>query len=157
MRSARSEPAAWTILWGCTQKVEAIVLLQTAGGECVDDIAMLRADKGLMRLVGPLPSPDVLLTFLYAFHDEGLLERAQISSAGLIDFFGRVGALEKKMGAPEWNILRTHPQSAERAKAAAEHNGYPATPAMDADDWQALRAMCGAARLPKPATGGDKL
>ena len=87
----------------------------------------------------------------------GLLERAQISSAGLIDFFGRVGALEKKMGAPEWNILRTHPQSAERAKAAAEHNGYPATPAMDADDWQALRAMCGAARLPKPATGGDKL
>ena len=47
------------------QKVEALVLLMAAGGECVDDIEVLRADKGLMRLVGglhpqtspPAPSP----------------------------------------------------------------------------------------------------
>lgn len=59
------------------QKVEALVLLLAAGGSCVDDIAVLRADKGLMRLTGPLPSSDVLLTFLHAFHDEGLIEQAQ--------------------------------------------------------------------------------
>ena len=59
------------------QKAEALVLLMAAGGESVDDIGVLRADKGLQRLCGPLPSADVLLTFLYAFHDERLIEQAQ--------------------------------------------------------------------------------
>jgi hypothetical protein len=59
------------------QKVEALVLLMAAGGECIDDIQVLRADKGLQRLVGELPSADVLLRFLYEFHDERLIEEAQ--------------------------------------------------------------------------------
>src|SRR6202789_215364 len=59
------------------QKVEALVLLMAAGGDCVDDIEVLRADKGLMRLVGGLPSADVLLRFLYEFHDHGLIDQAQ--------------------------------------------------------------------------------
>ena len=59
------------------QKVEALVLLMAAGGECVGDVEVLRADKGLMRLVGGLPSEDVLLRFLYEFHDERLIEQAQ--------------------------------------------------------------------------------
>ena len=59
------------------QKVEALVLLMAAGGECVDDIEVLRADKGLMRLVGGLSSADVLLRFLYELHDERLIAQAQ--------------------------------------------------------------------------------
>ena len=59
------------------QKAEALVLLIASGGECVDDVEVLRTDKGLMRLVEPLPSSDVLLTFLHAFHDEGLIDEAQ--------------------------------------------------------------------------------
>src|SRR5271166_2274930 len=59
------------------QKAEALVLLMAAGGESVDDIGVLRADKGLQRLCGPLPSADVLLTFLYAFHDESVIDQAQ--------------------------------------------------------------------------------
>jgi hypothetical protein len=59
------------------EKVEALVLLMAAGGECVGDIEVLRADKGLMRIVGGLPSEDVLLRFLYEFHDERLIEQAQ--------------------------------------------------------------------------------
>jgi len=59
------------------EKVEALVLLMAAGGDCVDDIQVLRADKGLMRLVGELPSADALLRFLYEFHDERLIEQAQ--------------------------------------------------------------------------------
>ncbi len=59
------------------QKVEALVLLMAAGGECVGDVEVLRADKGLMRLVGGLPSEDVLLRLLYEFHDERLIEQAQ--------------------------------------------------------------------------------
>jgi hypothetical protein len=59
------------------QKAEALVMLMAAGGESVDDIEVLRADKGLQRLCGPLPSADVLLTFLHAFHDERLVDQAR--------------------------------------------------------------------------------
>jgi hypothetical protein len=59
------------------EKVEALVVLMAAGGDSVDDIEVLRADKGLQRLVGRLPSADVLLTFLHAFHDERLIDHAR--------------------------------------------------------------------------------
>lgn len=55
------------------------MLLFAAGGECIEDIRVLRADKGLMRLTGELPSEDVLWSFLNAFHDERLLEEARRS------------------------------------------------------------------------------
>lgn len=64
------------------KKVEALVLLMAAGGECVDDIQMLKADAGLCRLVGDFPSADALLTFLYAFHDEALIEKARAQLTG---------------------------------------------------------------------------
>jgi hypothetical protein len=50
------------------EKVEAVVLLLAAGGDCVDDIALLNADEGLCRLLGrELPSPDTILNFLCVF------------------------------------------------------------------------------------------
>ena len=52
-------------------KLHSIVLLQAAGGDCVEDIRILSRDAGLVRLLGrPLPSPDALHDFLAAFHDE---------------------------------------------------------------------------------------
>ena len=64
--------------YGEVQKVEALVLLLASGGECLDDINILRADAGLCRLLErKLPSADVLLSFLYAFHDERLIVAAQ--------------------------------------------------------------------------------
>ncbi len=63
------------------RKVESLVLLMAAGGECVDDIKMLQADAGLCRLVGQFPSADRLLSFLYAFHDDGLIEQARAQLA----------------------------------------------------------------------------
>jgi len=63
-------------------KVEALVLLLAAGGDCLDDIAVLNADAGLCRLLGgPLPSADALRQFLYAFHDEALIAAAQAQRA----------------------------------------------------------------------------
>ena len=59
------------------KKVESLVLLMAAGGECVDDIKMLQADAGLCRLVGQFPSADRMLSFLYAFHDDGMIEQAR--------------------------------------------------------------------------------
>jgi hypothetical protein len=63
--------------YGDARKIESLLLLMAAGGECVDDIKMLQADAGLCRLVGPFPSADRLLSFLYAFHDDGLIEQAR--------------------------------------------------------------------------------
>jgi hypothetical protein len=61
-----------------TEKVEALVLLLAAGGTCVDDIAVLRADAGLARLLGRrLPGADTLRQFLYACHAPALITAAQ--------------------------------------------------------------------------------
>jgi len=59
-------------------KGEALVLLMSAGGSCLSDIDKLRADKGLMRLLGrELPSEQILWTYLNAFHDDALIEEAK--------------------------------------------------------------------------------
>ena len=59
-------------------QVEALVLLLASGGECLDDLDVLRKDTGLCRLLGTaLPSPDATRHFLYAFHEEALLEAAR--------------------------------------------------------------------------------
>jgi hypothetical protein len=61
-----------------TEKLEALVLLLAAGGDCLDDIAVLQADGGLGRLLGRrFPSADRLRHFLYAFHDDQLIAAAQ--------------------------------------------------------------------------------
>ena len=58
--------------------VESFVILNAAGGECVDDFAHLRSDAGLAELVGhELPSPEAARKFLNAFHEEEKIEEAQ--------------------------------------------------------------------------------
>jgi hypothetical protein len=60
------------------EKVEALVLLLAAGGTCLDDIAVLQANGGLGRLVDrKLASADALRHFVYAFHDDALIQQAQ--------------------------------------------------------------------------------
>ncbi len=60
------------------ERIEALVLLLAAGGDCLDDIAVLQADGGLRRLLGRrFPSADTLRHFLYAFHDDQLIAQAQ--------------------------------------------------------------------------------
>jgi hypothetical protein len=61
-----------------TEKIEALVLLLAAGGDCLDDIRVLQADRGLRRLLGRrFPSADALRHFLYALHDDDLVAQAQ--------------------------------------------------------------------------------
>jgi hypothetical protein len=59
------------------RKLEALVLLMAAGGDCIDDIEVLRADAGLCRLVGALPGADAVRTFLYEFHAQELIAEAR--------------------------------------------------------------------------------
>jgi len=58
--------------------VESFVVLQAAGGECLDDFQRLREDRGLKELIGhELPSPSAALQFLYQFHEEEKIEEAK--------------------------------------------------------------------------------
>lgn len=51
--------------------VTSFVLLMAAGGDCLDDIRMLREDRALCALLGhELPSADTLRRTLEAFHDK---------------------------------------------------------------------------------------
>ena len=71
-----------------TEKIETLVLLLAAGGDCLEDIAVLQADGGLGRLLGRrFPSADRLRHFLYAFHDDQLIAAAQAQrSAGQVAY-----------------------------------------------------------------------
>ena len=52
------------------EKLEAIATLIAAGGDRLEDIQVLREDKGLARLMErQFPSPDALLDFLSSFHE----------------------------------------------------------------------------------------
>jgi hypothetical protein len=58
--------------------VESFVILNAAGGECVDNFARLSSDPGLAELLGhEMPSPEVARDFLDAFHEEEKIEEVQ--------------------------------------------------------------------------------
>jgi len=58
--------------------VESFVVLNAAGGECLEDFGPLRADVGLAELLGhEIPSPEAARKFLYQFHDGERIEAAQ--------------------------------------------------------------------------------
>src|SRR5512136_1334763 len=54
--------------------IESFISLFAAGGECVDDFELLRADEGLKKLGLCVPSPEAVRVFLKAFHQEEGLE-----------------------------------------------------------------------------------
>jgi len=55
--------------------VESFVVLNAAGGECLEDFERLREDTGLAEMLGhAMPSPEAARKFLYEFHDESKIE-----------------------------------------------------------------------------------
>ena len=87
-----------------------------------------------------------------------LLKAAKISPKGLGDFFKRVSEIEgdddkgskvgkdgkdgKSKSLKPFDLLRSHPPTAERAALIRNQPDYPATPALDAAEWQALKDVC---------------
>jgi len=58
--------------------VESFVILNAAGGDCLEDFEQLRADAGLCELIGhEMPSAEAARKFLYQFHQESKIEEAQ--------------------------------------------------------------------------------
>ncbi len=64
--------------YGEAAMVESFVILNAAGGECLDDFQRLREDAGLSEMIGhAVPSPDAARRFLYQFHEEERIEEAK--------------------------------------------------------------------------------
>lgn len=60
------------------QMVECLVLLNAAGGDYMEDIALLREDQGIEKMLGYAPpSARAVGDFLTRFHDEEKLEEAR--------------------------------------------------------------------------------
>ncbi len=58
--------------------VESFLVLNAAGGDCLEDFDQLRADAGLSELLGhAVPSAEAARKFLYQFHDGEKIEQAQ--------------------------------------------------------------------------------
>jgi hypothetical protein len=71
--------------WNAYEKLEWLVLMIVAGGERIEDIRVLARDEGLSRLIGrAVPSPDSLLDFLGAFHDEELMPERRAQEAWIV-------------------------------------------------------------------------
>ena len=58
--------------------VESFIVLNAAGGDCLEDFGRLREDSGLAELLGhAMPSPEAARKFLYEFHDEAKIEASK--------------------------------------------------------------------------------
>lgn len=68
--------------------VESFVLLNAAGGDCLEDFRRLAEDPGLPTLLGhALPLPDAARKFLYAVHqDEAIVTAKAQRPAGQVAF-----------------------------------------------------------------------
>ncbi len=113
-----------------------------------------------------------------------ILKAAAISPKGLSDFFQRIskdeGEDEGKKDEPKagdkadgkdesavtkerdfssyfnTDLLRTHPQSKDRAKLIQAQASYDATPSLSDDEWQALRGICKNAKNKSETKSEDK-
>ncbi|MBX9684853.1 MAG: M48 family metallopeptidase [Hyphomicrobium sp.] len=75
-----------------------------------------------------------------------VLRQAQISPAGLGNFFKRMLALEKKDDMPsqlkQFDILSTHPPTEERRALVERQEPYAATSALSKAAWNDLKGIC---------------
>ena len=106
------------------QKVESIVVLMAAGGDCYDDMAVLRSDAGLQRLLGySLPSPDSVRAFINAFHDEEVIEQAKAGrSPNAIAYIPAEGEHLKALAAINVALCHAVAQQGKSKTATLDHD-----------------------------------
>ena len=88
-------------------------------------------------------------------HAVAILRQAGISNRGISDFFRRMlkitgeksGEKGKKPGSA-FDILSSHPSTAERLAFIERQASYPAVPALDSTEWKALKGICGVKPVP---------
>jgi hypothetical protein len=106
------------------EKIEALVLLLAAGGDCLDDMRTLQADEGLERLLGrELPSPDTLRHFLYAFHDQALIDEALKRRApGVVAFIPEESGALVALGRVNTALVHAVAANGKSKRATLDHD-----------------------------------
>ncbi|MFN3868664.1 MAG: M48 family metallopeptidase [Hyphomicrobiaceae bacterium] len=85
-------------------------------------------------------------------HALRMLRQSGIAADGIADFFRRMSAgtgdakANGKNGPGVLDMLSTHPATEERIRRIQAAPKYPATPALTAAEWQAMKVMCGTPR-----------
>jgi len=104
--------------------LEALVMLLAGGGECLEDMAVLRADQGLCRLLDrALPFPDAVRRFLYEFHDEELIEQARRERApGQVAYIPRENAALQGLAQVNVKLLARVAAAGPSSKATLDHD-----------------------------------
>lgn len=124
-----------------------------------DVMTGLIRDFGIGLLIGGADGGRIAQTLLSSRYGRGAeraadahalaaLDRADVSPADTAALFDRLGKQEPATRAARLlTYVSSHPLSAERRQAfvAATRARHPYRPAMSAAEWQALRAICGAA------------
>lgn len=88
-------------------------------------------------------------------HAVRMLKAAGISAKGLADFFQRIQS-PSEGSVFNSSIIRTHPLTSERIAFVRAQPEYPATPALNPQEWQALRSACGPVpSAPQPRPNAD--
>jgi predicted Zn-dependent protease len=81
-----------------------------------------------------------------------ILKDTGVSPEGFAGFFKRIAESDGGTGfgadVGKIEFLRTHPLTEERRRLVESQAPYPSTPSMTAEDWAALRAVCGAEKTP---------
>ena len=131
------------------QLVTTFVLLMTAGGDCVEDVRVLRDDKALSALVGhAFPSADTLLHTLETFHDGALIAaRPADVKAFIPQENARLAALGAMMSKLVATIAHNDPNPVNTATIDHVLPIPPATPAPRSAQAGGARPLQGRSRL----------
>ena len=122
------------------QMVEVFVSLSSLGGECPEDMARPRQDKGLETLFGyKPPAPETARQWLDGFHDESLMVGQPLQGsfippesgplAGLREVNKRVIWAYVKATKPDWEVtldVDAHLVETDKAGALRCYDGYKA-------------------------------
>lgn len=126
----------------------AVELMMGGAGGTLANVGLLLAQLGYTRVAEHEADLQALR----------LLKGAGISVQGLGDFFKRVEKIEDEDGfgkaMKQFDLLRTHPPTAERAELVRRQGRYPATPALDEASWRDLKAICAITTAPEPTPPG---
>lgn len=88
--------------------VESFLVLNAAGGDCLEDFDCLREDRGLAGMLGhEVPSPEAARKFLYQFHDPEKIEQAQRElAAGEASYVPEEGAALRGLAQVNQDVVR---------------------------------------------------
>jgi len=129
------------------QTVESFVLLSALGGDCIEDMEVLRQDEGLEAMLGyHPPAPETARQWLDKFHDEELMKERPLQGsfipaeslmlAGLNEPNRQVVSTYVDKVKPGWQVtFDVDAQLVETAKANAKYcyEGYRAFQPMEVE------------------------